>query len=381
MGLLASWGRTLTSRRLFFDLVGLGSIRDDDLEAILRSRQVANAQRLKLVSLVAGVLVLLQFFVIAIDSDIARKPAVYFSYLALFGTGFSLSMVLYVLWSRGGLRRGQAWYVAYVLFEGVGLCLCDLQLTGDYSTFILVLFGTALLYSAPLQWYLGAFTLCWLGLMLGMTITNPFAVGLTAWAAVTVLTVIGITAAILLEVSRIKAEVLSLELERRNQEWKEASLRDALTGLHNRRFLFEWMEKQLAQARRTGQSLAVVLIDLDHFKTVNDQAGHDAGDQVLQEAAARFLAGVRGADVVARYGGEEFLLALPDTDLDAAQILLGRILEGFRTHPMAGWPHPVTFSAGLTGLTAEDTVKSLFHRADLLLYEAKNGGRNRIVVG
>jgi len=363
----------------FFSWVGLGQILDRDLEPILATRRRRNAATLRVVSLIAALLVLVQFFVILVDSDIARRPAVYQAYLFLFASGFAVSIAVFLLWTRFPGAKGQSLYMLYVLAEGVGLTVCDLQLTGDYSTYILVLFGTALLYSASLSWYLVMFSLCWAALMGGLCLSNPAAFGLTAWAATGVLTVIGITAAVLLEVRRIRTEFLAQELGRRNEEWREASLRDALTGLYNRRFLFEWVEKQLAVARRSGQPLAVALIDLDHFKKVNDEAGHDAGDRVLRQAAALLGTALRDADVVARYGGEEFVVVLPETDGTTALAVLERTLAVFRETTWEGRSQSTTFSAGLTLLREGETVKDLFRRADDLLYRAKRAGRNQVV--
>jgi diguanylate cyclase (GGDEF)-like protein len=175
--------------------------------------------------------------------------------------------------------------------------------------------------------------------------------------------------------------LLTLELGRRNLELKEASVRDALTGLHNRRFLFEWLEKQMPLARRNCQPLSVALIDLDHFKMVNDNAGHQTGDEVLRQAARWLEDALRKSDVVARYGGEEFMVVLPGTGVDQAKPVVERCLQTFREGTVPGWSAPVTFSAGLTAMSEKESIKELFQRADDLLYEAKSAGRNQVCIG
>lgn len=362
-------------------LTRVGPIRPDDLDAVLATRRSRNASTLRHVSLTTTVLVSIQFIVILIDGALAGKPLVQAAYLASFGIGVAVSLVLYTLWRFGAVQRGQTFYIWFVLAEGVAITLCDLQLTGDFSSYVLILFGTALLYSAPLGWYVLAFGLSWAALFTGMVLTVPNALALTPLAATGVLTAVGILAGVLLELRRIRTEVLALELERKNLEWKEASLRDPLTGLHNRRFLFEWLDVQLAQSRRNGQPLSVALVDLDHFKTVNDTAGHDVGDQVLKEAARWLSEALRTADVVARFGGEEFVLVFPSASEETARAVVARCLDQFRQSRVEGWSEAVTFSAGLATLGPTETIKELFHRVDRLLYQAKETGRNRIVSG
>jgi diguanylate cyclase (GGDEF)-like protein len=378
--LLRLWAR-VTAQDAFFSLTGLGHVTSAELAPVLATRRHRNASTLRYVAAMVGLLLVVQFFVILIDSDMTHRPGVREAYLSLFAFGSVVSMVAILAWNLRPHTRGQGLYVFCVLVEGVGITLCDIQISGDISTYILVLFGTALLWSAPLSWYLAAFGASWGALLVGMAWTAPRAIGLTALAGTGVLTVVGLAAAVILEVRRIQTELLTIELERRNKEFREASLRDSLTGLHNRRFLFEWIEKQLSRSRRSGRPLTVVLMDLDHFKTVNDTAGHSVGDEVLRQAARWLLASLRDSDVVARYGGEEFVAVLPDTSAEPARAVLERCLDLFRTSRAEGWHQELTFSAGLTVLTADDTVETLFRRADDLLYRAKAAGRNRICVG
>jgi diguanylate cyclase (GGDEF)-like protein len=151
---------------------------------------------------------------------------------------------------------------------------------------------------------------------------------------------------------------------------------DPLTGLANRRSLFERIEMEMAHALRADAPLTVAMIDLDHFKQYNDRFGHVAGDTLLRSIAAVMVSNVRGQDLVARYGGEEFCLVLPDTDLVGGHHLLETLRTGGRD---ATTQFPVTLSAGLTSWDGIEDPTSFIERADQALYRAKVGGRNRVV--
>jgi diguanylate cyclase (GGDEF)-like protein len=160
---------------------------------------------------------------------------------------------------------------------------------------------------------------------------------------------------------------------------QDASM-DPLTGLPNRRSLTTELEREQALARRGRPVFSVLLLDVDHFKSVNDERGHAAGDHVLGEIAQRLRRRARTSDVVGRWGGEEFLVIAPDTDGCGATILA----EGLRT---AVSETPITLDSGPLRVTASvgvaawerDTVDELLGRADLALYEAKAAGRDQVV--
>jgi diguanylate cyclase (GGDEF)-like protein len=157
--------------------------------------------------------------------------------------------------------------------------------------------------------------------------------------------------------------------------------RDTLTGLPNRRRLLEVGQAEERRARRYGHPLAAVMIDLDHFKAVNDQLGHGAGDGVLREVAHRIKATLRATDLAARYGGEEFAVLLPETALETALDAAERIRLAVSEAPIETrhGPVTVTLSAGVAVLDEYPReLKHLFEAADAALYAAKAGGRNRV---
>lgn len=167
------------------------------------------------------------------------------------------------------------------------------------------------------------------------------------------------------------------KLRAMNHKLLALSLTDPLTGLANRACLNQHLEQETQRARRAGTPFSVVLLDLDHFKRVNDELGHLTGDRVLVTFANVARTTVRGQDVVGRWGGEEFLVLCPGTSLDQAGKLAERLCRMVREHDFAtGRRH--TVSAGIAALSDDDTVDSLLNRADLALYQAKDGGRDQV---
>jgi diguanylate cyclase (GGDEF)-like protein len=165
------------------------------------------------------------------------------------------------------------------------------------------------------------------------------------------------------------------------EELHRRATADPLTGLPNRRAFDEALAREVARAARGGAALAVVLVDVDHFKRVNDAHGHPAGDQVLRTVAARIAAAARAGDLVGRLGGEEFGVALPGADLLAAAQAAERIRARVADEPVeaAGAALAVTVSAGVAALGPDAADgPALVARADARLYQAKRDGRNRV---
>lgn len=186
-----------------------------------------------------------------------------------------------------------------------------------------------------------------------------------------------------LQASLQRTQELEAERETLITELRQLSHRDHLTGLMNRRAFDELAPAQLAQAERHRWPLALLLFDLDHFKRINDQHGHETGDQVLQHAAQLAQAQLRSGDLLARYGGEEFIALLPNCDAQAALALAGRLRQALQQQPLHlpdGSMLNLSASFGLAvrpaGLPA--SLPELFSRADAALYEAKAKGRNQV---
>ena len=170
------------------------------------------------------------------------------------------------------------------------------------------------------------------------------------------------------------------EMEWLHRQLEQVSVTDELTGVDNRRSLMTRGARLLASPSADGPTgAAIAILDIDHFKTVNDTYGHDGGDQVLREFAQYLRAGLRERDLLARFGGEEFVVIFPNTPLGEAYVLLDGLRLGLRTYRFRGLPvsFMVSFTAGLVGCPDSDLLEAL-HRADQLLYRGKRSGRNAV---
>lgn len=188
-------------------------------------------------------------------------------------------------------------------------------------------------------------------------------------------------------VEETKAELESTkkslaEVKAELETTKQHLMLDPLTGARNRFGMDISINQEMSRARRAGKKLVLAMVDLDHFKQVNDTYGHDVGDQVLLFFAQLARSVLRESDHMFRYGGEEFMLLLPDTDIKGAEFLFGRFRQMLAKSPMHSGTHVIatTFSAGITDLQENDNVETLIQRADQGLYQAKQQGRDRAVI-
>jgi diguanylate cyclase (GGDEF)-like protein len=181
----------------------------------------------------------------------------------------------------------------------------------------------------------------------------------------------------------------TLELEQAIEKIRQISVRDALTGCFNRGGINTYLPREMKRARRYNNPIAILLCDLDHFKSINDNHGHQAGDLVLQQVVARMQRMIRDdIDWIARYGGEEFLLVLPLTHLDDAIEVAERLRLGIAEHlfSFSGAEVRITASFGVSAIVDWSrhqgfSHETLLNSADAYLYRAKHGGRNRVVAG
>lgn len=169
-------------------------------------------------------------------------------------------------------------------------------------------------------------------------------------------------------------------MEETQRKFKAEALHDALTGLLNRRGLVHAIQGNLNYLQRQPHSSALFMIDLDHFKRINDKIGHDGGDEVLIAVAAVLQQQIRQSDVLARYGGEEFIVFLPQTDKDSAQLAAERLLLAVRSMqlPQISSLQQLTISLGIAVFDADFDFDCQLRRADHALYQAKARGRDRI---
>jgi diguanylate cyclase (GGDEF)-like protein len=185
----------------------------------------------------------------------------------------------------------------------------------------------------------------------------------------------------------LRTKALQDQLREKNRRLEEVLLQmetlamtDQLTGLFNRRYFSSVIEKEFSRTMRYNHPSSCLMIDIDHFKRINDEYGHHAGDQVLKEVSRAMIMCLREADTVARWGGEEFVILLPDTARENALRVASRILTAVSTCKFSSHPARITVSIGLASIPAPtiDTPDKFIAAADRSLYEAKTKGRNRI---
>src|SRR3954454_19199264 len=170
----------------------------------------------------------------------------------------------------------------------------------------------------------------------------------------------------------------AIENARRFREARKLADLDALTGLHNRRYFHETLGREVARAQRYDRQLALIVLDLDDFKAINDRIGHLAGDAVIAESAERVRDVVRSADIACRVGGDEFAVILPGSALADADQLYRRLQAAVSARPI-GQAGRLSFSAGVAELKPEDDPTTFFERADEALYAAKERGKAQVV--
>jgi len=250
----------------------------------------------------------------------------------------------------------------------------------DITAYSYTILGMATAYRASLTKYIiitlvtfvyfNAFSLFYL--------EQAFSVG--PLLSILVLNIVSIFIAVSLESNRKKMVKLSSKLEQTNRRLKDESIRDPLTKLYNRRYLTDYLMREVKEYARYKESLCVAICDLDHFKRINDKLGHLVGDKALESFAELLKRVGRETDIHIRFGGEEFVIVMPRTNLAQALISIERLKTATAEYDFTDIPWNLTISVGLTEIKDKDDYDSLLARADTLVYQAKSCGRNQIVV-
>lgn len=183
-----------------------------------------------------------------------------------------------------------------------------------------------------------------------------------------------------LQKAKRSLEIKEIELRAVLAQAHEVSNTDVLTFLPNRRKIIVELQEEVIRSNRYGTPLAISLMDIDHFKTINDTHGHTTGDEVLRHLAARLREHIRHPDTIGRYGGEEFLIVLPNSEADAAAEQASRLCQHIRTMqvPSNGHPISITISVGVAQYRiGQENWEQFLNRADAALYQAKNNGRDQ----
>lgn len=277
-----------------------------------------------------------------------------------------------------------------ILAWAVALTVMDQAISTSINAFVNAAVGVSIVFllrprSAATILVLGWCALAW---ALGSTTENTALLTTNRMNAASA-SALALLVSILLWRRYAQAELLqraladtNRQLELQRAELETLATRDPLTGLFNRREFVRQAEHELARAQRLGGVLSLLMVDLDHFKLINDRFGHPAGDEVLRHVARLMTQTVRQTDRIARFGGEEFVLLLPDTPEADALRLADKLRQQLADTPVAGVGIPVTASIGLACMPAGKTLTldTLLQQTDRALYQAKHQGRNRTVV-
>lgn len=352
----------------------------------LREQTIETNHRLfRLVAVVAGLAGVSFAMVIILatgdgQSDVERAVR---AWALLSFSVLSFLLALYLLRRPPGFLTRNVLFESYAfVFYAMTTVLTIFDLAGpytDYSSFLIGTLGSGLILSAPIRVYAigtgGSLTV----IVAYLTIASPGSLMPNEIVMLCLYGLMSVFLAIILELRRRQSAWLRLRLTDLNHELQNLSFSDPLTGIHNRRFFTEVLSRNLAMVRRGQQDFVLVVIDVDHFKRVNDLHGHNVGDEVLKTIAQRLSYTLRDTDIIARYGGEEFVILLPGIGIDPARHVAERIRNSVSETALPELSWAMTISIGLTQAIANDSVETVFKRADQALYQAKQEGRNRVV--
>lgn len=170
------------------------------------------------------------------------------------------------------------------------------------------------------------------------------------------------------------------ELEKKTTELEYLVIHDDLTQLFNRKKFNDELSKEYNRKKRYNNNVSLLMLDLDYFKSINDNCGHQFGDEVLIKVANIFQKEIRNIDILCRWGGEEFMILLPETDLKNASLVANKIRKSIENFGLKCGQHNITVSIGVTTIFKTDTIDNILTRVDELLYKAKENGRNRVEI-
>ena len=334
------------------------------------------------------------FAVLSFDDPV---QAVWARQIAWAHAGMALLMGTAGLWTRwaarqphaSGLRHVPMLVCAAVLGWAVLLTVFDQTIGSHINAFINAAMGVSIVFLLRPPVVLGLLAMGWAALAwaLGGTTQDPAVLATHRMNAASA-SGLALLVSVLLWRRYAQTELLqraltasNAELERQRSDMEALATRDPLTGLLNRREWVRLTEQALLRAQRQGSPLSLLMVDLDHFKNVNDVHGHSAGDEVLRMVASTMADTVRQTDCLARFGGEEFVLLLPDTPAASALMLAERVRLRLAEAPPAVPDVHVTASIGVATWAPgqEPSLQRLLQQADEAMYEAKRQGRNRTV--
>lgn len=337
---------------------------------------------------------------VVIGMHIAQQEVAWHMWAWLFATYLLYPQLAWLVARRSTQPLPQElWHMRLdALLCGTWAAVVHFPLLIAFTLFITVVINLTLfrgprgLIEASASWGLGAVVV---GTVWGWRI-QPNTDWAVTWTTLTMLSLFLLATAVdnqqrsmKLHATRMKLRASEQSLQRQLEETsvlqsqlKEQALRDSLTGLFNRYRLTEVLNREIERCKRSRQALSLVLIDIDHFKSINDRWGHQTGDEVLRQVAQRLMGNIRAGDWCFRYGGEEFLLILPGADRTAAWHKADMLRQSFAMLSLRSGDHDVvvSISAGLSTYPDQGVdMDALIGNADQALYQAKRQGRNRVV--
>lgn len=269
-----------------------------------------------------------------------------------------------------------AGFYLFMLNWSVALSFIDIAGGQGYDAVVLGSLAFAVLYRASIQVYVAV-----LGWLVGIGAVATMAFFMEAPGPARMVPYfnyagVAFAVSIVLESGRLETAMLRADLRNTNEELRDLSMHDPLTGLYNRHYLNEFLSRQVPFARRQNQGISFLILDLDKFKDVNDRFGHLTGDRVLTQVAKRLQESVREYDLLFRYGGEEFLVVLINTRLEEACVVAERIRQNVEADDFQLPDRNVTVSIGAASIPRDGELGAALAAADSRLYAAKAAGRN-----
>lgn len=270
-------------------------------------------------------------------------------------------------------------YALFFLLLLTSLTILDIGFAGQLTAYTIGVIFISLIFRTRLRWFFLISLVSLLFLLTGIYLLNPSPLLFMNYAVNSVaIFFLGLLIFYINEKNRRSNFVTKNFIEHQHRDLKELVKKDSLTGLYNRRHLNEVLPVECERARRYGRRVAMMVIDIDHFKKINDTYGHLKGDLILTQVAAIIKESIRQTDTATRYGGEEFVALLIEIEESAAYKCAERIRTRCESTAFAGVTWPVTVTIGLSIYEGEDP-ELFFSNTDKLLYYGKENGRNRVV--
>jgi len=369
--------------RLRFSSTGM--IPERYREEVRRNQLVDNARSFPVVLSGALVLSILIFAQYSFFPPLDLSAPIREGYVIIFATMAALSLVwlpVVFLSSRmpvNAVRAAIGMYFLLLLTWSMCVSFLDLATNQGWDALIIGIMVYAVVYRSSLRNFL--FALAWI-LSAGTAILLFFYRGDPnpgRFLQFYLYCFVGILFAVQTESTRVETAILRAGLRDSNEELRTLAILDPLTKMYNRRYLNEYLAHQVPLARRLGQSISFLSMDLDRFKDINDRFGHPEGDRIIVKTSDLIRTSVREYDLLFRYGGEEFLVVLVNTEMADALEIAERIRENVEQGDFGLSDRKVTLSIGLSAIPADGDLQSALSTADHRLYAAKAAGRNRCV--